>query len=306
MKIAVTSRSFSSNEFLKRKILSKYKDVKFNTSGNILQGEELYKFLSDVDGAIVALETIDRELLSRLPNLRVISKFGVGLDNLDLAAMKEAAISLGHCKGANKRSVSELALSFSISMLRGVYQTQSEVHRGRWKQYVGRQLTGKTFGILGLGNVGQDLVMMLRPFNCKILACDIDDRSLFSKEHNIQMVSKEMLFKESQVLSIHIPLNENSKNLVDSSLLSLMREDSILINTSRGGIVNEVDLEKALRNEEILGAAFDVLSEEPPLDNPLLELKNFSITPHIGGSSKEAILAMGEGAILGLSQFIDY
>ena len=304
MKIAVTSRSFSANESLRNKLLEKYKDVSFNTTGERLSGARLYDFLKEADGAIIGLEEMDRDLLQRLPRLKTISKYGVGLNNLDLEYMREKGINLGWSSGANKRSVSELTLSNALSMLRQVPSSRELVKEGAWKQLTGRQLSEKTYGILGLGSIGQDLVKLLSPFNCSIIAFDIADRTEFSKENGVSLVTLEELFERSEVLSIHTPFDSSTNSMVNYALLELMGEESILINTARGGIVNELDLERWLRGRPTTCAAFDVLEIEPPVNNSLLELDNFFLTPHIGGSSREAILAMGEAAIKGLSQFV--
>ncbi len=306
MKVAVTSKSFSANETLKNKLRNKFKDIKFNTTGERLSGDRLYDFLKEADGAIIGLEEIDRKLLERLPKLKTISKYGVGLNNLDLEYMREKGINLGWSSGANKRSVSELTLSYALSMLREVPSARQIVEDGMWKQLIGRQLSGKTYGILGLGNVGQDLVKLLAPFRCTILAFDIADRSDFSKEFKVSLVSLEELFKRSEILSVHTPFDASTKGIVNYSLLELMKEESILINTARGGIVDEKDLERWLLARPTSCASFDVLEVEPPINNSLLNLNNFFLTPHIGGSSREAVLAMGEAAIKGLTEFVSY
>ncbi|WP_417336291.1 phosphoglycerate dehydrogenase [Halobacteriovorax marinus] len=302
MKVAVASRSFSKNAFLKSELEKKYQDIKYNHKGLKLAGDELVDFLYDANAVIIGLEVLDKDILNKLPNLKTISKYGVGLDNIDLQEVKRRNINLGWSAGVNKRSVSELTLSFALLSLRNTFKANSLAMTNQWMQLPGKQLSDKTFGILGLGNIGQDLAKLLSPFNCTILANDIDDRSSFAREYNIELVSKERLFKESDIVSLHIPYSENTSHLVDESLLSLMNQESVLINTSRGGIVNEEHLEKALKEKLISAAAFDVLSEEPPVDNPLLSLDNFFITPHIGGSSIEAIRAMGLAAIEGLSR----
>lgn len=306
MKIAVTSRSFSANKDLTSSLLEKYSDVKLNTEGLSLAGEELYEYLKDADAAIIALEKVDKNILDRLPNLKIISKYGVGLDNLDLAAMKEKGIKLGWASGANKRSVAELTLCFAIGMIRDVFSSYEFVKNGGWKQFLGNQLTDKTYGIVGLGNVGQDLVKLLKPFNCRIIACDILDRSDFCKEHNVEQVDMKTVFSQSDVVSIHVPCQSDTINLINKDSFALMKQTAILINTARGRIVNEDDLYSVLIEKKIAGAAFDVLAEEPPKNNPLISLENFYITPHIGGSAKEAVLAMGMGAINGLENFVEY
>lgn len=302
MKIAVTSRSFSKNKKLCELLSSEYSNVKLNLEGKSLHGDDLVEYLKGADAAIIALEKIDDKILSKLPDLKIISKYGVGLNNLNFEALKNYNVNLGWTAGVNKRSVSELTLTMAIDMLRGINQGNSLVKSGGWKQIIGRQLTGKIYGILGLGNVGQDLVQLLKPFGCKIIANDIKDRSLFANKNDVELVSIDDLLKNSDVLSIHVPLDENTEDFISSNELEKMKKDAVLINTARGGIVNETALKDFLQANSQFIAAFDVLVEEPPLENELIQLENFYITPHIGGSAKESILEMGKSAILGLKE----
>ena len=299
-KIAVTSRSFSRNPELRAQLLSKYRDVTFNDDGLALEGATLIKFLVGHDKAITALETIDDEVLSNLPDLKVISKYGVGCDMIDMEALKRHKIRFGWTGGVNRRSVSELVISFAISLLRYVPIAHAEVMSGIWRQHVGGCLSGRTFGVIGCGFVGQDLIRLLQPFGCKILVNDVREFSDFYRQFNVEAVSIDELLVRADIVSLHVPLDFSTKNLLSADRLALMKSEAILINTARGGIVDEQALKKQLESRGIAGAAFDVLDVEPPVDFELLKLKNFLVTPHIGGSAREAILAMGEAAIDGL------
>jgi phosphoglycerate dehydrogenase-like enzyme len=298
--VAVCSRSFSKNLILREELLKKYCNVKFNDEGVVLSGESLIDFLSDAKKAIVALEKVDKFVLEYLPNLEVISKYGVGLDMIDLDSMRKYNKRLGWSAGVNRRSVSELVVAFAICMLRKVPQSYREILQGGWHQMPGGLLSGRTVGIIGCGNIGQDLVKLLRGFDCRILVNDIAPPIKFCEENSLQLVSIEDLLQQSDVVSIHIPLDGSTKGILNKSRLSLMRPQSILINTARGGLVDEDALKDMLKDQKLLAAAFDVFSIEPPNDMELLSLKNFLATPHIGGSAVEAILAMGRAAIDGL------
>ena len=168
-KVAVTSRSFSSHSGLRKELLKKYPETDFNDSGESLSGQRLVEFLSGHTKAITALEILDETVLRQLSDLEVITKYGGGLDMLDLSAMSAMGKKLGWTSGVNRRSVSELALSFMIASLRKLSYCQKEILAGRYRQIQGRELTGRTVGIIGCGNIGKDLVEMLKPFNCKIL-----------------------------------------------------------------------------------------------------------------------------------------
>jgi phosphoglycerate dehydrogenase-like enzyme len=299
-KIAICSRSLSANKILRSEINLKYDNVRFNDEGLSLKGQLLIDFLKDCTHVITALEVIDENILSQLPELKVISKYGVGVDMIDMRALSNHNIRLGWVGGVNRRSVSELVISFAISLLRNVASSNREVISGIWQQNIGENLTGKTIGIIGCGYVGKDLVELLQPFKCKIIVNDIRNYDEFYKRHNVISSTKEDLLAQSDIVSIHVPLDKSTKNLINAESFNLMKNSSLLINIARGGIVNESALKKALINGSIAGAAFDVFENEPPKDNELLSLDNFIATPHIGGSSQESILAMGRAAIDGI------
>ena len=296
-KVAVTSRSFSKHLGLREELLKKYPETDFNDSGESLSGQRLVEFLSGHTKAITALETLDEPILKQLPELEVISKYGVGLDMLDLSAMSAMGKKLGWTSGVNRRSVSELALSFMIASLRNFPYCQKEIFAGRYRQIQGRELSGRTVGIIGCGNIGKDLVEMLKPFNCKILVNDIVNYAEFYLKHNIQAVSKEELLSKAELVTLHVPLDDSTRRMIGKEELKLMKPESVLINTARGNLVDAKALLEGLKAGQPGAAAFDVLAQEPPEDFELINHDNFLISPHIGGSTEEAIWAMGMAAI---------
>jgi len=303
--VAVTSRSFSRHPELRALVLARYSDAKFNDDGLSLQGKSLIEFLSGYEKAITALEVIDDSILSHLPNLKVISKFGVGLDMIDLHALKKYGVKLDWSGGVNKRSVSELVVSFAIALLHRAVFANSEVKKGKWYQPKGFQLSNCTFGIIGFGHIGKDLVKLLKPFDCKILAHDIRNFKEFYKKNKVKSVGIEELIKKSDVVTLHLPLNESTKNFMNEERLQMLKSNAILINLARGGLIDEDVLKKMVLEKRIAGAALDVFEIEPPIDKELLTMDNVLITPHIGGSTEEAILAMGVAAIEGLDNAKD-
>lgn len=300
--VAVCSRSFSRNPVLRSELLTRYQRVTFNDEGIELKGDRLVEFLRGHDKAITALELIDEAVLASLPELKVISKYGVGLDMIDMAAMTTYGKRLGWTGGVNRRSVSELVISFAIAMLRHVPAAHREVLSGTWRQHVGGQLSGRTVGIIGCGHVGKDLVLLLRAFDCPILVNDIRDYPDFYATHSIEVVGLEALLARADIVTIHVPLDENTRGMLDAQRLAMLRPTAVLINTARGELIDEVALKQMLQNKRLAAAAFDVFAVEPPQDKELLGLPNFLVTPHIGGSAHEAILAMGRAAILGLDE----
>ena len=299
--VAVTSRSFSRNNILRKELLQQYKNVKFNDDGLKLQDDALVSFLKGHQKAIIALERINEDLLNKLPGLKVISKYGVGLDMIDMQAMHKHNMKLGWTGGVNRRSVSELVISLTIALLRHVLVSNREVLSGTWKQHMGGHLSGLTIGIIGCGYVGKDLVKMLQPFDCPILVNDIKNYDDFYKRYNVKAVEKEELLNKSDIVTLHTPLDNSTRNMLTAERLSLMKHNAILINIARGGLLDEGALKKMLINGGLGGAALDVFLIEPPNDNELLKLPNFIATSHIGGSAEESILAMGMAAISGLN-----
>jgi phosphoglycerate dehydrogenase-like enzyme len=292
--VAVTSRSFSRHPVLRDELLARYPNTTFNDEGLSLRGDELAAFLAGKERAITALEPIDDPLLERLPDLRLISKIGVGTDMIDQDALRRRGVELRVHAGTNSRSVAELVLAFAIALLRHVPQGQAELAAGQWRQVKGRTLSGRTVGIVGYGHVGRDLAGLLAPFGCEVLAHDVQALD------GVEQVKLDELLRRSDVVSLHVGLNDATRGMIDAAALALMRPDAVLINTARGGLVDERALAEALREGRLGGAGFDVYAVEPPEDRALLELPNFLGTPHIGGSTEEAILAMGRAAIAGL------
>lgn len=298
--IGVASRSFSQHPVLRAELLERYSNVRFNDEGVVLQGKKLVEFARGCHKLITALERVDTAFLAALPELEVISKFGVGTDMLDKKAMIRHRIRLGWTGGVNKHSVTELVIAFAISLLRYVTLTNLEIREGNWKNRKGRQFSGRTVGIIGCGHIGKDLTILLRAFGCKVLAHDILDFPEFYTAHRVEPVELEDLLRRSDIVSLHIPLDDSTRNMLNADRMALMKPDTVLINTARGGLVDEAALKSMLIDGRLAGAGFDVFGTEPPQDLELLRLPNFLATPHIGGSSEEAILAMGRAAIMGL------
>lgn len=306
MLIKVATVAFSKHAQLVKALQNEFPDAVVNTEGVRLAGEQLVSYLTGADAVIVGLEKIDGELLDRLPAIKMISKFGVGLDNIDLEACRQRKIPVGWTGGVNRHSVAEMALGFMLMLLRNLYSSTHQLKQGEWNKNGGMSLYGKTVGIIGLGHIGQELVRLLAPFQCTILANDIEDRTAFAAQAGVQLVTKQKLYAESDIISVHTPLTAQTTDLINHTVFSQMKPTAFLINTARGGIVNETDLKQALVSGKIAGAALDVYETEPPADHELLSLPNLVCTPHTGGNSKEAVLAMGLSAIGHLVHFRDH
>lgn len=299
-KVFVASRSFSANKELREILESHFNNVAYNETGKILEADELEHALIDKTHLIVAMEEIKDNLVKKCKSLKVISKYGVGLDNIDFGCLEKRQILLGWSGGVNKQSVAELALSSMISLFHLAPKIQSDVKKGIWKQVLGRQLYNKRVGIIGCGNVGKRLVELLKPFNCQIFAYDIKIDSEFATRNNIRYVDLDFLLKESDAISLHLPLTKDTYHFIDTQEICMMKDECFLLNYARGGLINENSLLSALIAGKIKGAALDVLEDEPNINSKLIDHENLIITSHIGGSAKEAVLEMGKAAIIGL------
>jgi D-3-phosphoglycerate dehydrogenase len=298
--VAVASRSFSNNATLRRELLERYPDAKFNLTNRVLWRDEFVEFLRGYHKAITGLETLDDAVFSAVPELRVVSKYGVGLDMIDLEAARRHGVAVRWTPGVNRQAVAELAIAMMIALARQLMPLAREVGEGVWQQPVGRELSSATVGIVGCGHVGQQVARICRAFGSTVLAHDIVSYDHFYRANGVVAVAREHLLRDSDIVSIHLPLDETTRGFIGSRELKTMKRSAFLINTARGGIVDEAALKSALIEGELAGAAADVFDVEPPPDRELLTLPNFLPTPHIGGSTLEAVLAMGRAAIDGL------
>ena len=301
IRVAIPSISFCQTESLRRAVLEKYPDTRFNEEQRRMTDEELVVFLSDRDAAIMGLENLTADMLDQLPDLKIISRMGVGLDNVDPAMLRDRGIRIGWTGGTNRRSVAELMIAFSVCALRHVGPLYAAMRNGeRPRHQMGRHLSGRVVGLHGCGNVGKDVVRLLQAWECEILAHDIRDFPEFYAEFGVTPVSFEDLVARSEVLSLHIPLDDTTRGLYSADVLDRMRDDAVLINTCRGGIIDENALKERLLDGRLAAACIDAFAVEPPTDDELLNAPNFLCTPHIGGSAEEARMAMGRAAIDGI------
>jgi D-3-phosphoglycerate dehydrogenase len=303
--IGVTTVAFSKDKKLIEQLKSLgFKSVLINEPKRRLTEKELITFLSKCDVAIVGLDKITEEVLSKTPNLKAISKYGVGLDNIDFNACEKYNVEILHTAGVNKRSVAEQALGCMIMLNRNLFITANDLKEGFWNKSGGTQVSNKTIGIIGVGNIGKDLIRLLKAFECKILVNDIIDQSDYYKKNNLIETTKNNIFKEADIITIHTPLSLGLKNFINKDTLKMMKSSAIVINTARGGLINQDDLNWALKNKIIAGAAIDAYEIEPPEDKVFINIPNLIATPHIGGNSQEAVEAMGIASIENILNWI--
>jgi phosphoglycerate dehydrogenase-like enzyme len=305
MSVAVASRSFSRNPVLRKELTDRYPDAWFNDTNRVLSGTELVELLRGATKAIAGLDVLDAAVFDALPELRLVSKYGVGLDMIDLEAAQRRGVAVRWTPGVNRQAVAELAIAFMIELARSIHPLANELSRGAWRQPGGRQLSSATVGVIGCGQVGQTVARLCRAFGASVIAHDIRTDEVFYREHGVTPVSLDTLLRTADFVTLHVPLDGSTRNLIDERALRLMNPTTFLVNTARGGIVDERALMAALVAGRLAGAAADVFTVEPPGESELVRLPNFIGTPHIGGSTSEAALAMGRAAIAGLEESSD-
>jgi phosphoglycerate dehydrogenase-like enzyme len=300
MTVAVTSHSFPKHPTLRRELIARYPDAVFNETRQPLTGDRLVRFLRGHDRAITGLEVLDERLFAAVPELRVVSKYGVGLDMIDLDAARRHGVSVRWTPGVNRQSVAELTIALMIALCRRIVPLAIDMRDGRWGAGGGRQISSATVGVIGCGHVGKTVARLCVAFGATVLAHDIVDYADFYRANGVRPVALDTLLCDADIVTLHVPLDPSTRNLIDATAIALMKPSAYLINAARGGIVHEAALTAALVERRIAGAAADVFAVEPPTNLELLRLPNFIGTPHVGGSTEEAVLAMGRAAIAGL------
>ena len=277
-------------------------ELEFNPYGRKITLSELKVMLTGVDALIAGTEELNKETLELANNLKLISRVGIGLDGIDWKEIKRRKIEVAYTPEAPTLSVAELTLGFILDLSRGITNTTINMRNRVWERYSGMELTGKTVGIIGLGRIGKTLVRLLEPFNCKILVNDIKADEEFIKKNNLTLAKKEVIYKEADFVTLHVPLTKLTRNLINEEVFKLMKKDAFLINDSRGPVVSEKALYKALKQDQIKGAAIDVYEKEP-YSGILCELNNIILTSHMGSCSEESRRAMEIGAAQAVVDF---
>jgi D-3-phosphoglycerate dehydrogenase len=295
-RLLVTPTSYGKNDpHLKVDLQALVSEVIYNHTGKPLGSAEVAELLQGVDGYIAGLDVIDRFALEKADHLKVISRYGVGVDNVDLDAAREKGIIVTNTPGANSSSVAELSLGLILALARQIPEASQQVQQGKWPRLTGVSLEGKTIGILGLGAIGKQLVRRLSGFDCHCLAYDPYADKEFAINYNVTLMDTiDEVITSSDFVSLHIPLVPETRGLVNAEFLAKMKKGSFLINTSRGEAVVEADLYNALESGHLRGAGLDAFTVEPPdPTNPLLHLPQIIVTPHMGAHTDSATTNMG-------------
>ena len=301
-RIAVTSPIYIFLPHLRDELRKVRPDVKFKDKPERFTEDELIAFFDGCDVAIIGLDRITERLLTARPKLKTIVCSSIGLDHVDAAACRRHGVRIAWKAGLNRQSVAELTIALMIDALRKATFYGRGLRNGDWPMWrEGRHLQGRTVGIHGCGNIGKRVAELLQPFGVTLLASDRIDYGDFYKKNNVTPLAPEALRARADIVTIHLPKNASTTGMYTASVLDQMKPGAILVNTARGGIVDEDALIARLKDGRIAAAAFDVFALEPIKNMELVNLPNVVATPHIGGSATEAWEAVARGGFTGLT-----
>ena len=258
--------------------------------------EEMIKRAENADILIIANQPLSAEVINSCSNLKMISVAFTGYDHIALEACQKNDILVANASGYANQAVAELVFGLTINLMRNIKESDQAVRASKTREdLIGNELAGKNFGIVGFGSIGQKTARIAKAFGCNILA-DNHKKQIIGEELGVEYLDLEQLMQQSDIVSLHVPLKEATKNLIDADKIALMKKSAVLINTARGPVVDSRALASALNNDEIAGAGIDVFEMEPPIpeDHPLLNAKNTILTPHTAFAAEESFLKRAE------------
>ena len=305
-RIFIATSSFSENSGKPLELLKKHNlTIKVNPLNRKLTPEELIYYGGDALGIIAGTESYSKSMIEQLKELKIISRLGKGMDNIDINVAKQKGIKVYKTKITPALAVAELVLGLMLDLARKISHQNNTLKSGTWKKEMGNLLHGKTLGIIGMGTIGKTLVKLVKGFNFNIMAFDLFQDEQFAKKYGVNYCDLDTLLSESDIISIHLNLTDETNQLMNATQIRKMKQGSILINASRGEMIEEEVLYKALKEKRIFGAGLDVFNDEP-YSGPLTGLDNVILTPHIGSYAKELRIQMEieatENLIRGLNE----
>jgi len=305
--VAVVAPSFSKSNLLVEELRALGATVVINPEKIELEGPQLVEFLKNTKTtiAVIGKEKLTHSVLSQLPNLKAIAKYGVGTDGIEFNALAQFNIHFGFTGGVNRDDVAEHVLGFAIGHFRRLFTATKEMGEGIWNKNGGRDLSTLTVGIIGFGHVGTKVAELFKHFGCDIKYTDILDKSDQAKQLGVKSTNLDDLIENSDLITLHVPLTPETKNMIAQAQLSKMKNDAFLINTARGEVVDFQAVVDAVSKKSIGGYAADVFEVEPIDLSELGKHENLYFTPHIAANSANAVLKMGRSAILWVNKFLN-
>jgi phosphoglycerate dehydrogenase-like enzyme len=271
-------------------------ELVFPARGHQLTEEELLAIIPGVSGSVAGMEPYTPRVLDACPTLRVIARVGVGFDAVDVPAATAHGVAVCIAPGTNQEAVAEHTFCMMLGLTRQLVEKHNSVKAGRWERGTTLPLRGTTLGIVGLGRIGKAVAIRGEAFGMKLVAYEPFPDTAFAAAHKVELVPLDQLLTRADFVSLHLPLDGTSRQMINKRTLGLMKKSAFLINTARGGLVNEPDLAEALKSRAIAGAALDVFEREPPVGSPLPGLDNVLLTPHEAGTDRKAVQDMAFSA----------
>lgn len=251
--------------------------------------QELKEILPEMDAALIGMDNYNEEVFCLAPKLKAVAKFGVGVDNIDGKAAREHGVQVINAPGQNSESVAELTIAFMLDALRNILPLSKSIAQGQWVRSIGMEISDKTIGLIGFGEIGKRVARILKGFNARVLANDLVPDAEAAKALGVRMTDKEEIVRTCDIISLHIPSSAETYHLFDEKMFEKMKEGSYLINTARGALVDTDALCSTLQKGHLAGAALDAYEKEPlGKESPLLQCPNVILTPHTGAETKEA------------------
>ena len=256
-----------------------------NPLGRKPSEDELIEIISDFDAVIAGTETISKKVINRSNKLKMISRAGIGLNGVDLVAAKERGIKVSYTPDAPAPAVAEFTMGLILSLLRSTHVSNAQLHKGEWKRISGRRFSDITLGLIGVGRIGSRVIRRTKPFGTpRFLVNDIDTDYQNNLDFKLEWTSKDIIYKEADIICLHLPLTKHTSNMIGKKELLSMKKNASIINVSRGGIINEQDLYEVMKSGHLSGAALDVFETEPYYGK-LAEIERCILTPHISSMS---------------------
>lgn len=304
-KVAITSEYFGKFSDEAFEILRKNGlEIIENKYDKFLDKEkEIISLSKDANAIICDLEEISKNVIEQSPNLDIISRRGVGTDSVAVKYAQKKGIKVARTLGVVEKPVAELVMAFILNVYRRIIPLNKEMHQGKWNKILGNSLEGKTLGIIGMGNIAQEITRKAKAFDLDVIYYDVERKRELEEELEIKYLALNDLYQESDIISLHVPLNKHTENLVDYDSFKKMKKNALLINTARGPVVNNKDLKKALENKLIFYAAIDVFDSEPKTDSVLVNCDNVLLTPHVGTFTEEIFIKMD---VLAAKNVVDF
>jgi D-3-phosphoglycerate dehydrogenase len=298
-RVLVTSTSYGMNDpTLRTELEAAVGEVIYNPTNHPLVSKELAPLVAGIDGMIAGLDEITQEVIEAADCLRVIARYGVGLDRVDLDAAKGKNIVVTYTPGANAVSVAELTVGLMITLARSITEANQRTKAGEWPRLKGTTISGKTIGLIGLGAIGRRVAQMLSCFNCHVIGYDPAIGHDQAWAFGVEWMERDDVIRRSDFLSLHLPAAAATENMLNRDTIGMMKTGAYLINTARSELIDDAALIEALQSGKLAGAALDTFRREPPgADHPILQLKQVIATPHTGAHTDDSTNAMGRMAL---------